>query len=265
MLLSHSGLGMHLVQGEFVRGLGMSDLGWDVEGWQVPERPPHVEIEGSYARLEPLTLSRHASSLWDAFALDAEGHVWDYLPSGPFQSLNQFYKMAKDLEPSTDPLFFAVRDLETDQLGGFLSYLRIAPEAGSIEVGYITFAPQLQNTKAGTEAIILMARRAFALGYRRFEWKCNALNLASRRAAERYGFSYEGIFRQAAVVKGRNRDTAWFAMIDKEWDQIDAAYSRWLEPRNFVSTGRQIHSLRDMTAPLLVARDPMVLSDQAEP
>jgi len=146
-----------------------------------------------------------------------------------------------------------------------LSLLRISPEAGSIEVGFITFSPQLQRTKAGTEAVILLARKAFELGYRRFEWKCNALNLRSRRAAERYGFSYEGVFRQAAVVKGRNRDTAWFAMIDQEWDQIDAAYTRWLDPRNFVSTGREIHSLRDMVAPILVSRDPLVQAYQKEP
>lgn len=241
------------------------DLGWDVENWVVPAQPAHEVMEGAYARLEPLSVQAHAAGLWDAFAEDEEGRVWDYLPDGPFVSLSQFHKFARGKAPSTDPLFFAVRDIESGKLGGFLSFLRIAPEAGSIEVGFITFAPRLQNTKTGTEAVILMARKAFELGYRRFEWKCNALNIGSRRAAERYGFSYEGVFRQAAVIKGRNRDTAWFAMVDGEWDAIDAAYARWLEPRNFVSTGREIHSLRDMTAPVLVTRDQVVEAYQKEP
>lgn len=235
------------------------DLGWDVTGWIPPEIPPHEKMTGQYAQLEPLSASSHASALWDAFSLDQDGRVWDYLPSGPFVSLSQFHRLIRENEPSRDPLFFAVRDLKTGQLGGFLSFLRMNPDAGTIEVGYITFAPQLQNTRAGTEAIVLMARKAFALGYRRFEWKCNALNIASRRAAERYGFSYEGVFRQAAVIKGRNRDTAWFAMVDGEFDQIDAAYARWLDPQNFVSTGTQIRSLRDLTAPILVSRDPKLV------
>lgn len=236
------------------------DLGWDVDNWTPPMRPAHEVIEGQYARLEPLDVQKHAAGLWDAFAEDRDGVVWDYLPEGPFVSLKQFHKFAREKEPSTDPLYFAVRDLKSGNLGGFLSFLRITPEAGSIEVGYITFAPRLQNTCTGTEAVMLLARRAFGLGYRRFEWKCNALNLSSRRAAERYGFSFEGIFRQAAIVKGRNRDTAWFAMVDKEWPQIEAAYDRWLEPRNFVSTGREIHSLRTLTGNHLVARDPVVVA-----
>jgi len=243
----------------------MGEFGFEVPDWVVPERPPHEVFEGQHARLEPFSVQDHAAGLWDAFAEDTEGQVWDYLPDGPFVSLSQFHKFARGQEPSVDPLFFAIRDVETGKLGGFLSFLRIMPEAGSIEVGYITFAPRIQNTKTGTEAVILMARKAFELGYRRFEWKCNALNLGSRRAAERYGFSYEGVFRQAAVIKGCNRDTAWFAMIDSEWDAINAAYTRWLEPRNFVSTGREIHSLRDMTAPILVSRDPVVLDNQKEP
>ncbi len=243
----------------------MEDLGWEVENWVVPGRPEHEIMQGQYARLEPLSLQKHASALWDAFAEDKEGRVWDFLPEGPFVSLSQFYKLIQKLDPSTDPLFFAVRDLATGQLGGFLSFLRIAPEAGSIEVGFITFAPRLQNTPTGTEAVVLMARKAFELGYRRFEWKCNALNLGSRRAAERYGFSYEGIFRQAAVVKGRNRDTAWFAMIDSEFEAINAAYERWLEPRNFISTGTQIRNLRELTLPLLASRDPKVVGYQSAP
>lgn len=243
----------------------MGEVGFEVKDWVAPDLPSHEVMEGTYARLEPLSVQKHAAGLWDAYSEDREGHVWTYLPDGPFVSLSQFHKFMREKEPSTDPLFFAIRDIASGKLGGILSFLRMDPEAGSIEVGFITFSPQLQRTKAGTEAIILVARKAFELGYRRFEWKCNALNLASRRAAERYGFSYEGVFRQAAIVKGRNRDTAWFAMVDKEWDRINAAYTRWLDPNNFVSTGREIHSLRDMVAPVLVARDPVVAAHHIEP
>ncbi len=234
------------------------ELGAAVENWAPPPRPEHEVIEGTYARLEPFSVQTHAAGLWDAFSQDAEGTVWTYLPSGPFMSLKQFHAFARTMDPSDDPMFFAVRDQQTGALGGFLSLLRIKPEAGSIEVGYITFAPSLQNTKTGTEAIVLLARLVFGLGYRRFEWKCNALNRGSRRAAERYGFSFEGVFRQAAVIKGRNRDTAWFAMTDGDWPKIEAAYTRWLDPQNFISTGREIHSLRTMTGPALVTRDPVV-------
>ena len=234
------------------------DLGPEVEGWSPATPPGHDDIEGRYAKLEPFNVQKHAAGLWDGFAEDKEGEVWDYLPAGPFVSLKQFHKYAREIEPSKDPLFFAVRDKATGNLGGFLSFLRIKPEAGSIEVGFITFAPRLQNTATGTEAIILLAKTAFNLGYRRFEWKCNALNLPSRRAAERYGFSYEGVFRQASVIKGRNRDTAWYAMIDKEWPTLEAAYDRWLDPQNFISTGREIHSLRTLTSSVLVSRDPVV-------
>lgn len=235
----------------------MAELGFEVADWTAPPRPEHAAIEGLHVRLEPLSVAEHAAGLWDAFAEDQDGQVWDYLPDGPFVSLSQFHKLVRRLEPSEDPMFFAVRERDTGRLSGFLSFLRIAPEAGSIEVGYISFAPRLQKTPAGTEAVVLMARTAFGLGYRRFEWKCNALNRASRRAAERYGFSFEGVFRQAAVVKGRNRDTAWFAMVDGEWPRIDAAYTRWLDAQNFISTGRQIHSLSDMTRPILLTRDPL--------
>lgn len=236
----------------------MAEVGKPVSDWVIPPVPVHEVIKGRYVRLEPLSVQKHAAGLWDAFSEDQDGSVWDYLPDGPFVSLSQFHKLVRDKEPSKDPLFFAVRDLESGKLGGFLSFLRISPEAGSIEVGYITFAPSLQKTKGATEAVVLLARRVFELGYRRFEWKCNALNMGSRRAAERYGFSFEGVFRQAAIVKGRNRDTAWFAMIDGEFGAIDAAYTRWLDPQNFISTGRQIHSLSDMTRPILVTRDPLL-------
>jgi RimJ/RimL family protein N-acetyltransferase len=155
-----------------------------------------------------------------------------------------------------DPFFYALCDRATGRAGGVASYLRISPAAGSIEVGHIALAPVLQRSPAATEAMALMMGWAFSAGYRRYEWKCDALNLASRRAAARLGLSYEGTFRQAAVVKGRNRDTAWFAAIDAEWPRLSAAFNDWLAPANFDGAGRQRLSLSALTAPILVTRDP---------
>ena len=156
----------------------------------------------------------------------------------------------------SDPFFYALRDKASGQVGGVMSYLRITPAAGSIELGHINLSPQIQRTRAATEAMMLMIGWAFEAGYRRFEWKCDALNLPSRRAAQRLGLSYEGIFRQATVVKGRNRDTAWFAAIDKEWPALEAAFETWLSPGNFDADGRQRQSLATLTRPILVTRDP---------
>ena len=230
-------------------------LGDPVQTWTPPPVPPRKPLEGRYARLEPLDQS-HAAALHDANAEDTEDRIWDYLPDGPFPSLATYHRWVRDAAAKSDPMFFAIKDLTTGRFGGVASYLRITPAAGSIEVGYITFAPRLQRTPAASEAIILMARQAFELGYRRFEWKCNALNRRSRAAAERLGFSYEGIFRQATVVKGRNRDTAWFAMIDAEYPALNAAWSQWLAPENFGPDGRQIQPLRGLTEPILAATDP---------
>lgn len=232
-------------------------LGHPLPNWQVPPRPKREVISGVSVDLEPLQAKRHGAALFDAFSSDKTGAMWDYLPDGPFASMDTFLPWSQGLERSEDPMFFAVRDKSDSIVKGFLSFLRITPNAGSIEVGYITFSPLMQQSRAATEAIMLTARTAFTLGYRRFEWKCNALNAKSRRAAERYGFSYEGIFRQAAVVKGRNRDTAWFAMIDSEWPQLRAAYDRWMAPENFDQDGRQRTSLSDLTREILVTRDPL--------
>lgn len=241
-----------------IEGMSSQELGWEVPGWTSPEVPAHEVLTGQYVKLEPMSVDRHASALWDGFSDSEPSQVWDYLPYGPFVSLSQFHKLIRELCGKSDIQFYAIRDVSTGKLGGFLSYLNVKPDAGSIEVGYITLAPHLQRTRCATEAIVLMARRAFALGYRRFEWKCNALNRRSRAAAQRYGFSYEGVFRQAAVIKGRNRDTAWFAMVDSDFEGLDAAYTRWLDPQNFVTSGAQIHALGALTAPILVNRDPML-------
>ena len=234
----------------------MSVLGAPVRNFSPPPVPRRVMLAGRYAGLEPLR-AEHADDLHAAF----RGHdaLWDYMPTGPFGTVAAYRDWVASVQSSTDPVFLAIQDLASERYLGVASFLRIAPRDGSIEVGYITFAPALQRTRAATEAMYLMMRWAFEAGYRRYEWKCNALNQASRRAAQRLGFSYEGIFRQATVVKGRNRDTAWFAAIDAEWPALRSAFETWLDPGNFDSdTGAQIRSLSDLTAPILAAPDPGV-------
>jgi RimJ/RimL family protein N-acetyltransferase len=214
--------------------------------WKVPERPTRSTMEGRYCRLEPLEPERHAEDLYVTNAVDSQGRNWTYLPYGPFESLASYRVwMEKDCT-SEDPLFFAIVDQSTNRAVGVSSYLRIDPNSGSIEVGHINYSPQLQRTTGATEAMFLMMKNAFELGYRRYEWKCNALNAPSRRAAERLGFSFEGVFRQAAVLKGRNRDTAWYSVIDPEWPALRAAFEKWLEPSNFDPTGQQFVSLKTL-------------------
>ena len=230
------------------------ELGEVVVGWTVPVRPDVAVLQGRWVRMERLDADAHAADLHRAFS----GHeaLWDYMPYGPFSSASQYHRWIKDTASSTDPVFYAFRDMETGRCGGVASFLRITPESGSIEVGHICLAPELQGSRAATEGLFLMMQWAFGAGYRRYEWKCNALNMASRRAAQRFGFSYEGIFRQATVVKGRNRDTAWFAVIDKDWSALQAAYAAWLNPANFSAEGRQKEKLSDLTRLVIVARDP---------
>lgn len=225
-----------------------------VENWTPPPRPGPETFEGRFARLERLDPDRHAGPLHAA--MRADERVWDYLPYGPFARAEDYAGWMRGAAAGADPLFYAILDRTTGTWGGVASFLRIAPEAGSIEVGHLCFAPALQRRPAATEAMALMMAWAFSAGYRRYEWKCDALNLPSRRAAERLGLSYEGIFRQAAVVKGRNRDTAWFAAIDAEWPALQAAFDRWLAPENFAPDGTQHVALSSLTVPLLAARDP---------
>jgi RimJ/RimL family protein N-acetyltransferase len=237
------------------RGVAVkTNLGAEVRAWVPPRRPDAAVIAGTYVQLERLDPDAHAADLHRAFA----GHdaLWDYMPYGPFKSAAAYHRWARETAMGDDPVFYAIRDLATGRCGGVASYLRIAPEAGSIEVGHICIAPEMQRGRAATEAMFRMMQWAFEAGYRRYEWKCNALNMASRRAALRLGFSYEGVFRQAAVVKGRNRDTAWFAAIDAEWSALKAAYQAWLVPSNFDADGRQRERLFDLTRLVRVADDP---------
>ena len=224
----------------------------DLTNWTPPPYPPHSVVQGRYMRLEPLSHA-HISELWEAH--EGQGQVWRYIPAGPFDREAALGAWVDQVRILPDPMQFAVR-MEDGRLGGTLSLLRINPSAGSIEVGYIVFTPRLQRTREATEAVYLTIKWAFEAGYRRFEWKCDAANLPSRRAAQRFGLSYEGIFRQAAIVKGRNRDTAWFAAIDSEWPALEQAFETWLDPDNFDADGRQKQSLANLTAAILAARDP---------
>lgn len=237
---------------------GISDdqrfMGEELAGWTAPPLPGGVILEGEVVRLEPLVADQHAADLFQAFS--GYDRLWDYMPYGPFVSAAAYHRWAKEAGASGDPAFFVLRDRASGHLAGIASYLRISPAAGSVEVGHICIAPAFQRSRLFTEAMWLMMDHAFRLGYRRYEWKCNALNMASRRAAQRLGFSYEGIFRQAAVVKGRNRDTAWFAVIDKDLPALREAFAAWFAPSNFDAGGRQRESLSDLTRLVRVSADP---------
>lgn len=215
-------------------------IGFPLPHWTPRPQPPRTPMQGRFARIEPLDADRHAAGLFAANSADGQGRMWTYLGYGPFASLAEYRAWAEASARSGDPLFHAIVDLAAGRAVGVASYLRIEPAVGVIEVGHIALSPALQGTAAATEAMWLMMRRVFdELGYRRYEWKCDALNAPSRRAAERLGFTYEGTFRQATIYKGRNRDTAWFSVIDREWPEIDAAFRRWLAPENFDGAGRQ--------------------------
>ncbi|MEL6280357.1 MAG: GNAT family protein [Pseudomonadota bacterium] len=229
-----------------------SNLGAPVPNWSPPPFPGRSTLQGRYCRLEPLDPARHAQGLFDAW--EGDDALWDYMPIGPFATAAEYRVFADQVSAGADPQFYAVCDLDTGAPLGQASYLRIAPEAGSIEVGWICFSPRLKRSRLATEAMYLMMKNAFDLGYRRYEWKCNALNAASRRAAQRFGFSFEGVFRQATVSKGRNRDTAWYATIDSEWPALNSAFEQWLDPANFDAAGRQYRALSTLTEPCLFAK-----------
>jgi RimJ/RimL family protein N-acetyltransferase len=210
------------------------------------EQPQRVRLEGRYIRLEPLDAQTHGDSLWQAAGGVQHEELWTYLSDGPYFDRASFEAALNAKAASVDPLYFAIVDARTNLAGGYASYLRIEPKHRCIEVGSILYGPELRQTVGATEAMFLMARHAFEdLRYRRYEWKCNALHAGSRRAAQRLGFTFEGIFRQHMIVKGRNRDTAWFAMLDCEWPARKAAFERWLDPSNFDARGRQKKKLAE--------------------
>ncbi|MFY0611341.1 MAG: GNAT family N-acetyltransferase [Hyphomicrobiaceae bacterium] len=215
------------------------------DGWQPPPAPPRTPMEGQRLRVEPIDPDQHAGDLFEANQLDQTGEGWTYLGYGPFNDLNDYRAWMKKDCMGSDPMFWAYVDRATGKAVGLGSYLRIVPKDGVIEVGHIRFSPKLQRTALATEAMYLKMKKVFDLGYRRYEWKCDALNAPSRRAAERYGFKYEGIFRQATHYRGRNRDTAWFSIIDSEWPAIRTAHEAWLDPANFDAQGQQRRPLSE--------------------
>jgi RimJ/RimL family protein N-acetyltransferase len=211
------------------------------------KQPGRIVLEGQYVTLAPLDVRLHGEALWEATRGEQNDSLWRYLAEGPFRDRTDFDKTFEGMAASEDPLFFAIIDRASERAAGRASYLRIDPKHRSIEVGGLLYSPALQRTRGATEAMYLMACHAFEeLGYRRYEWKCNALNEPSRHAALRLGFTFEGIFRQHQIVKGRNRDTAWFSMLDKEWPQRKKAFERWLDRSNFSEEGKQKQRLADL-------------------
>jgi len=220
-------------------------IGLSVEDWTQPQRPPKQTMSGKFCRLEPFDIDEHHEGLYQAFSRDQDARNWTYLPYGPFKTVDEFRLWCQQQCVGDDPLFYTIVDETTGDLTGLASYLRITPEAGSIEVGHIHFSPLIQRTRIATESMYLMMRHVFdELGYRRYEWKCNALNEPSCRAAERLGFQFEGIFRKATLSKNQNRDTAWFAIIDEDWPQLKKGYDLYLGDDNFDANGQQIRSLK---------------------
>jgi RimJ/RimL family protein N-acetyltransferase len=215
---------------------------------QPARRPETVTLKGRWVTLAPLDANAHADALYEGSNGDAAREtVWTYLFDGPYRSRDEFRGNIEAKARSDDPLFFAVIDNSSGRAVGYQTLMRIDPPNRVIEVGNIMYTPPIQRTAGATEAQYLFAAFVFdELGYRRYEWKCNALNAPSRRAAERFGFRFEGIFRQHMIVKGRNRDTAWFAMLDSEWPARKAAYESWLAPENFDDEGRQKLKLSEL-------------------
>ncbi len=231
----------------------MPPTGTPLPHWQAPPRIAPVTLSGRYCRVEPLNAARHATDLFAANALDKTGVGWTYLTIGPFATIDDYQRWVSTVSTSQDPLFHAIIDLNSNKAVGVASFMRIDAPNGVVEVGNLRFSPLMQRTPIASEAMHLMMKHAFTSGYRRYEWKCDSLNAPSRAAAQRYGFSYEGLFRQATVYKGRSRDTTWYSIIDSEFPAIDAAFTRWLVPENFDAGGKQRLRLSDLTQPLLKA------------
>jgi RimJ/RimL family protein N-acetyltransferase len=231
---------------EIINDLGQP-IGPALPDWKIPAWPPREQAAGRFCRLEPLDMSRHAAALYAELAVEVEGRTWTYLPYGPFKGFDEFRDWLGSYCLGKDPRFYAILEQSAESPLGLAAYLRINPAEGVIEVGHLIFSPRLRRTPVATEAMYLMMQRAFEMGYRRYEWKCDSLNAKSRAAAERLGFQFEGIFRQDRVYKERSRDTAWFSIIDSEWPLLKERFERWLAPENFDANGRQRKALRAAT------------------
>ncbi|PCE33169.1 GNAT family N-acetyltransferase [Burkholderia ubonensis] len=239
-------------------------VGQPLPDWSARPRPQPVTLHGRHCRIEPLDADRHAADLYAAYASAPDGRNWTYLAHGPYTDEASYRAYARTAAESTDPMHFAVIDVASGRAVGTLALMRIDPANGVIEVGSVTFSPALQRTPISTEAQYLLMRHVFdTLGYRRYEWKCDSLNAPSRKAAERLGFRYEGTFRQALVYKGRNRDTAWYSIVDGEWPALAAAFDAWLSPANFDEQGNQRASLAAIRHAQANARDAASRADGA--
>ena len=221
----------------------------DLRNWQPRPRPARETLEGRFVRLEPLSAAKHGDGLYEATSvLDADQRL-RYLGEYPPQSRAEFQPWLDKAEASEDPLYFAVIDKKTGKVGGRQTFLRIDPANGVIEIGHIYWGPLISRQPAATEAHFLFMQYAFdGLGYRRWEWKCNNRNEPSKRAADRFGFKFEGVFRQHMIIKGENRDTAWYSVIDGEWPALRQAYQDWLDPANFDAEGKQKRRLEEFRA-----------------
>lgn len=220
-------------------------IGEALPSWVSPPFPPPVVLQGQYCRLEPIA-DRHADSLFVAYQQAPDHRDWTYIPLERPEDLAQFRQYVASLASSVDPQHYAIIDHASSQAVGTLALMRIMPAVGSVEVGFVIYSPLIQRSTMATEAQFLLMQYAFdKLGYRRYEWKCDSLNSPSRKAALRLGFQFEGIFRQAVVYKGRNRDTAWFSIIDRDWPMLSQAYQQWLAPNNFDAAGKQRQRLQD--------------------
>lgn len=221
-------------------------IGDEVLAWQGAKKPVATFIEGRYCDLQPLEVERHYESLFAAFSEDVNGNNWTYLPASPPPHIIQFKQWLIQTCNASELLFYAIIEKQSDCAIGMAALMRVDAANGVIEVGHIHFSLQLQKTPMATEAMYLLMRQVFNWGYRRYEWKCDSLNAPSRRAAQRLGFSFEGVFRQAVVYKGRNRDTAWFSILDGEWPKQQGAFERWLATDNFDESGRQRQALSEL-------------------
>ena len=230
-------------------------IGVPVPDWQPVATPGREPLTGRYCRIEPVDVERHVADLFDAYSSAADGRDWTYFAVGPFDSLSAYRAQLTRMAASKDPLHYAVIDLATGKPVGTFALMRIDPANGVIEVGHVTYSPRLKRTRIATDAMFLLMSEVFdKLGYRRFEWKCDSLNQPSRNAALRYGFTFEGIFRQAIVYHERNRDTAWYSIIDSEWPALRDCYTQWLDARNFDTQGQQVERLAELIARRRAAR-----------
>jgi RimJ/RimL family protein N-acetyltransferase len=225
----------------------LQPVGAALPDWSPRAQPTREPLEGQYCRLEPLDPQRHAADLYAAYSQAADGRDWTYMAAGPFDDAASYLAHAERAAAGADPRHYAVIELKTGRALGTLALMRIDSNNGVIEVGHVAFSPLLKRTPIATEAQYLLMKHAFdALGYRRYEWKCDSLNAPSRQAAERLGFRFEGIFLQAVVYRGRTRDTAWYSIIDREWPAVRAAFERWLAPANFDAQGLQRNTLKQL-------------------